>query len=341
MFSGKNGVRGEDPPCMFSRNAIAGDKLGYVFCRNASNKGQDYQKRSLSRMDASEAFKSIVAEVGRGELTFPTSAKVALRVRQALDDPDCPAETAVRLVQAEPLLSARVVALANSVAFNPSGREITDVRIAVARLGFKVVRNLATAMVTRQLAGTPAEPAHKALATQLWEHTAHVAALAHVIARRVTGQDPEAAMFAGIVHEVGGFYLLSRAKDFPGLMDGALPDWVQDDEGEVEGEKQGKGGGEGEIGRAVLKALAVPQPVVDGIEALWKGYLVLPPTTLGDTLLLADQLTPVKSPLREPLYRNREDMAENIDMIIGQETLVGILKESAEQVESLTKALQF
>jgi len=232
------------------------------------------------------------------------------------------------------------VALANTVAFNPSGREISDVRNAVARLGFRAVRTLAAAVVTRQLAGTPAGPADKGLATQLWEHTAHVASLAHVIARRVTGQDPEMAMFAGIVHEVGGFYLLSRARDFPGLMDGAFPAWVPDDDGEVDADKGSKGGAEGDIGRAVLKALFVPQPVVDGIEAMWEGYLVLPPTTLGDTLLLADQLTPVKSPLREPVYRNHDEMAENIDMVIGQESLVGILKESGEQVQSLTRALQ-
>jgi len=47
------------------------------------------------------------------------------------------------------------------------------------------------------------------------EHTAHVASLAHVIARRVTRLDPETALFAGIIHEVGGFYLLSRVKDHP------------------------------------------------------------------------------------------------------------------------------
>ena len=52
-----------------------------------------------------------------------------------------------------------------------------------------------------------------------------------------------------------------------------------------------------EIGRAVLKALSVPAPVVAAVEVLGTGYLAFPPTTLGDALLLADQLAPVKSPL--------------------------------------------
>ena len=57
--------------------------------------------------------------------------------------------------------------------------------------------------------------------------------------------------------------------------------------------------------------------------------------------MLADQLAPVKSPFRESTYKNREDKSANIDMIIGQETMAGILEESVDQVESLTRVLRF
>ena len=283
-------------------------------------------------MDRRALFQSIAADVSKGELSFPTSAQVAMRVRRALDDPDCHIEAAAHLVQAEPLLAARVVAIANSVAYNRSGREITDVRTSVARLGFGTVRALATALITRQLAGAPSAVAHQKLAAQLWEHTAHVASLAHVIARRVTHLDAETAMFAGIVHEVGGFYLISRAQNFPGLLEGLLEadpsDWIDY--------------GEAEIGRAVLQVLAVPAPVTAAIEAYWDGFLSMPPTTLADTLLLAEELAPVPSPLH-PLGGQEPDagMKAAIDMAVGEETLASILKESAEEVASLTGALKF
>lgn len=282
----------------------------------------------IGNMNRREVFKSIAADLSQGELAFPTSAQVAMRVRQALDKPDCHIDAAARLVQAEPLLSARVVAIANSFVFNRSGREITDVRSAVSRLGFVTVRALATALVTRQLAGAPVAVAERKLAAALWEHTAHVASLAQVIAHRVTRQDPETAMFAGIVHEVGGFYLLSRAHDFPGLLEGDPADWIEC--------------GEAEIGRAVLKVLSVPASVIEAIEGFWDGYLAMPPTTLGDTLLLADELAPVPSPLH-PIGGDQhgEGMKASIDMVIGEETLISILKESAEEVASLTGALNF
>lgn len=272
-------------------------------------------------------LKTIAAQTAQGKLKFSANAEIALRISQALDDPNCHIDVAARLVQAEPLLAARVVAIANSVAFNRSGREIADVHTAVGRLGFRTVRALATALVTRQMAGTPTLPEHHVVAVRLWEHTAHVAAMAHVIARRVTRQDPEAAMFAGIIHEVGGFYLLSRAKDFPTLLEGEMTDWM-----EV---------GESEIGRAVLKVLSVPSAAVDAIEALWQGYLAMPPASLGDTLLLADWLAPIESPLHQQEIDDSEGMHASIDMLIGQETLVDILRESAEEVESLSNALRF
>jgi len=279
-------------------------------------------------MDKREAFKSIAADLAKGELVFPTSAKVALKVRQALNDPDCHIETAVKLVQAEPLLSARVIAVANSVAFNRSGREITDVRYSVARLGFDTIRLLAVALVTRQLAGSIVTGSKRNSATQLWEHSAHVASLARVIAQLVTNVDPETAMFAGIVHEIGGFYLLSRARDFPGLLDGDFTDWIET--------------GEAEVGRAVLRVLAVPLPVLEAIEEYWHGHLETPPRTLGDTLLLCEELAQVPSPLHGFGGKNSEDgMRAKIDQAIGWDTLTSILTESAVEVESLAAALMF
>ena len=276
-------------------------------------------------MERYQILRKIAAELERGEVSFPTHAQVALQLQRALGDPDCHVDEATRLIKAEPLLAAKVVAVANTSAFNASSRAITDVRTAVLRLGFRYLRSLASAVVTRQLAVT-SSASDRAMAAQLWEHTAHVAALAHVIARKVTHLDPETAMFAGIVHEVGAFYLVSRAGEYPGLLDEDFSAWTET--------------GEADVGRAVLQALSVPPAVVEAIEVCWQGFLALPPVTLGDTLLLADELAPVESPLRDLDGSPREGMAASIDMLIGEETLSEIMRESADDVRSLTAALQ-
>lgn len=263
----------------------------------------------------------IVAEVGRGEITFPTHADVAFRVRLALDDPDLHLAKAAQIVQAEPLLSARVVALANSVAFNPGGQHVADVRNAVTRLGIRFVRALATAVVMRQMASGLRSPAYRALSERLWEHTAHVAALSNVLALRFMRPMADMALFAGIVHEVGGFYLISRTDSYPELFaDGSM----LSAEAEIA------------VGRAVLAALAVPAEVSRAVETLWQpGQTNFPPKDLGDVLTLANQLTPILSPLQTPDVQVLPADPQAVTL------LAEILDQSGDEMGALTAALRY
>jgi HD-like signal output (HDOD) protein len=276
-------------------------------------------------MDRLAAFDSVAAQASRGDLTFPTNVEATRRLQQALKDPECHGDTAAKLVQSDPLLAARTVAIANSVAYNRSGNEISSVRAAVQRVGMRTLQSLVAALIVRQLGNSIADPELRAKAARLWEHTAHVAALAQVIARRVTHVDPDTALFAGIVHEVGGFYMLSRAQEFPGLLDCEPEEWVAH--------------GEQEIGRGVLKKLMIPDPVLLAVEAMWVGLRALPPENLGDTLLLANDLAPVASPLHQRGGATTPQAARTIDCVIGDGTLNSILEESADEVRTLTAAL--
>jgi HD-like signal output (HDOD) protein len=277
-------------------------------------------------MDRLDALKNIAAQAGRGELTFPTHLTATLKLQHALGDPDCHVEEAARLVQTEPLLAARTVAIANSAAYKRAGNDVTNVRAAVQRVGFRTLGALAASVIVRQLASEVTDPHLRAKADQLWQHSANVAALALVIARRVSFVDPDTAMFAGIVHEVGGFYLLSRAAEFPGLLDGGADEWLEH--------------GQVAIGRGVLLKLGVPAPVMDAIEALWNGMRALPPETLGDTLLLAKDLAPIPSPLLERPGVSPAQACATIDFTVGDGTLALILQESAAEVRSLVAALE-
>lgn len=279
-------------------------------------------------MNVQEIIARLVADAKAGEVIFPTTAELALKVQRVIDDPDCSVDELARLVQADPLLATRVVAVANSVIYNRSGQAVNNIKNAVSRIGFKTLRVLAASVVVRQMEGMASTPEHRKLARQLWERTAHVAVLAHLVARKVTHQDPDSAFFAGIVHEVGGFYLIARAGEFPGLLegaDGSLEAW--------------SAGGAEETGRAVLERLGVPAAAKEAIEGLWNGYLDIPPKSLADTLLLACQLAPVESPLDKLAGEGRDGTRVQIDVTFDQETLSGILKESEAEVASLIGAL--
>lgn len=186
-----------------------------------------------------------------GEVVFPTHFDTVLRLRKVLQDPDKSIGDIANVVMLEPLISAKLLQLANSVAYNVSGKEIIDLKTAISRLGIQVVKNTAMTIVLAQLLRAKTMVEFTELTQNLWQHTIKTAAAARVLARAKTGLNPEEAMFAGLVHDLGAFYMLYRASQYDDLR--ARPDslkylminWHES------------------IGVSLLNALGVPQEIVD------------------------------------------------------------------------------
>jgi len=270
-------------------------------------------------MEKLRDFSQIVAQAARGELVFPTSVNAALRLQLALADPDCEMDDVIRKVLGEPLLAARTVALANAAVFNRSGTPVTSVRAAVQRVGYRNLYTMAAAMVVRQFGARIRDDKLRAQADLLWRHTAHVAALAHVVGRKLTATDPDTALFAGIVHEAGGFYLLSRADEIPGLLDDPA-EWM--------------GAAQEIISREIMKKMAIPEPVAQAIVSLRGATLTPPPLGLRDTLLIARRLAPVRSP-----FAAGQDSPSLAGFVDDNALLDQILLESSDEAASMSAAL--
>ena len=270
-------------------------------------------------MEKLKDISQIITQASRGELVFPTSVNAALRLQLALADPDCDTDDVIRKVLGEPLLAARTVAMANAAMFNRGHEPVTSVRAAVARLGFRHLYTMAAAMVVRQFGSRIRDPGLRAKAEQLWSHTAHVAALSHVIARKLTATDADTAMFAAIVHEAGGFYLLSRADDIPGLLDDPA-DWM--------------GAAHEIITREMMRKMSIPETVSLSIVSLRGATLTPPPLGLRDTLLIAKRLAPVASP-----FAAGPEHASLAGFIDDNAALEQMLAESAGEADSMSAAL--
>jgi HD-like signal output (HDOD) protein len=142
---------------------------------------------------------------------------VAQRVRKALQDADVSAEKIVRIVGAEPALAARLLQLANSAAINASGRKITDLRVAIARIGLNLVRSSSIAFAMSQLTKSEELRAAREPLRVLWQRSALVAAMASVLAKRLSKINPDSAALAGILHGIGKLYILVNAVKHPAL----------------------------------------------------------------------------------------------------------------------------
>jgi putative nucleotidyltransferase with HDIG domain len=161
-------------------------------------------------------------ELSAGKLDLPAFPDVALRIKSALEDPEVTAEKVSRLISSDPIFSARILKLANSVTVNGAGSQINDIRTAITRMGFKLAYNTAVSIAVEQLkSSSPSALIHPHLEC-CWQHSVHVAAYSYVIAKKQTGINPDTAMMAGLLHDIGKFYILSRSEKYPELFDNPL-----------------------------------------------------------------------------------------------------------------------
>jgi len=150
-------------------------------------------------------------------LDLPSFPEVAVRVRRILSDPNSSLEQVVRVVGSEPALAARLLRISNSASLNRSGRAVTDLRTAINRIGYNMVRSASISFSMAQVRKSSKLAGLERHLTQLWERSTSVAAFAYVIARGFTKVNPDEALLTGMMHGIGKLYVLTRVIDHPEL----------------------------------------------------------------------------------------------------------------------------
>ncbi|MDD3481690.1 HDOD domain-containing protein [Azovibrio restrictus] len=271
-------------------------------------------------------LEDIARDLSSDEVTFPTFLDITFQVRTALKNPNLNVEQLAKLVGAEPLMSAKIIRMANSVAMNPSGREVADVKTAIVRVGMEAVRTVSFAVAMEQLLQSKQMQAFEDISKRLWEHTAHVAALCRVLARKLAKINGDEAMFAGLVHDIGVFYLMSRAANFPELVA---------DKAELHALLVGW---HDSIGHALLSALGQPESVLLAVQEHEQDREITSIQTLSEVLYVANKIANTVASWRDDSLDGTVDTSMLGD-IFDAETLQSIIDESEEEVTSLKKAL--
>jgi HD-like signal output (HDOD) protein len=171
----------------------------------------------ISDPEAFAFVQALAAELSTGKVELPSFPDIAMRVRQVLSDDNVSPDKVVRVVGSEPALAARLLQLANSAALNFSGKAVTDLRTAVARMGFNMVRSAAIAFAMAQLKKVDSLKGLEKPLDALWKRSASVAAMSHAVARRLAKVNPDTALLAGLLHGIGQLYILTRTAQHPKL----------------------------------------------------------------------------------------------------------------------------
>ncbi|HEY4446354.1 MAG TPA: HDOD domain-containing protein [Steroidobacteraceae bacterium] len=166
---------------------------------------------------AFDFVRTLAAELSGGNLDLPSFPEIAIRVRRVLSDPKSSVEQVVRVVGSEPALAARLLRISNSASLNRSGRAVTDLRTAINRIGYNMVRSASISFSMAQIRKSNKLAGLEHHLNELWQRSTVVAAFSYVLARNYTKVNPDEAMLTGMMHGIGKLYVLTRVIDHPEL----------------------------------------------------------------------------------------------------------------------------
>jgi HD-like signal output (HDOD) protein len=246
-------------------------------------------------------------------LELPAFPEAVLRIQRALQSPDTSTDDVVRILSSEPALAARLLRIANSVEFRRADQDITDLRQAVSRMGFNMVRSVSVAFAMRQLRRKDSySPAAKAQLEQAWTDSLNVSATCFVIAKRFAKSNPDQALLAGLLHVLGRLYIIMRSKDSPEVSDAEMREVID--------------GWHAAIGKAILESWGLPETLQDAVahqdeyETELEGAVCLTDILIAGKLLAKGERNGERFPaLRRVGATDRamEDFAEELRSVKG------------------------
>ncbi|HLN50236.1 MAG: HDOD domain-containing protein [Steroidobacteraceae bacterium] len=170
----------------------------------------------------------LARELSAGRVDLPSFPDAVARVQHVLSDDSITSERIARVVSSDAGLAARILTMANSTLLHRGGSRVTDLKIAITRIGHDSIRAAALAYATAQVRHA-AELAHIRRDLEgLWREGVRVAALAHAMAKESRLMRPDEALLAGLLHNIGKVYIIARTpKDASNVHvdDAVLRDW--------------------------------------------------------------------------------------------------------------------
>jgi HD-like signal output (HDOD) protein len=292
----------------------------------AAQRGASHGAPSQNAL-AFEFVAALASELSGTKIDLPSFPDVAIRVRRALGDEKTTVDQVVRIVGSEPALAARLLKMSNSAALNRSGRQITELRTAIARMGYNMVRSAAISFAMAQIRASAGLKGLEKPLAELWRSSTYVAAFCYVLARNHTQRNADEAFLAGLLHGVGRLYILTRTPRFPGLLgDPASLDEINRN-------------WHANIAKAVLENWELTDELVEAVHAQDDiAYQHEGVADLTDILVCANMMAAY---IEQPadLVLNMSGVRSFRMLGLNEQNCAKILSESRDEIEALRQAL--
>jgi len=221
-----------------------------------------------------EVRAQLIEAIQSNRIVLPTLPEVALRIRDAAEDPNTDVASFAKEVGFDAAISARVMRVANSPLMR-GNTKVTDVKAATARLGIQYSCNLAVGLAMEQMFQATSDAVDERM-RDIWTHSTEVAGISAVLARTYTRLKPDQATLAGLVHKIGALPILRFAEEDRALLkDLSMLDQLID-------------ALHGEIGKLILDTWGFP-PDIASVPLAYLDFARQPPAVdFADIVMVAN-----------------------------------------------------
>ncbi|MCY1347354.1 HDOD domain protein [compost metagenome] len=165
---------------------------------------------------ADKVQQELIQAIESDELVLPTLPEVALKVRETAEDPNASIHDLARVIGNDTALTARIIKVVNSPLLR-TNKEITDLQMAISRLGMNYTSNLATGLAMEQMFQATSDVIDRKM-REVWNKSSEIAGICHVLCRHYTRLMPDQATLAGLVHQIGVLPILTYAEEHNELL---------------------------------------------------------------------------------------------------------------------------
>ena len=169
---------------------------------------------------AEKVQEELIKAIDNDDLLLPTLPEVALKVREAAENPDIGIPQISKVIGNDAALTARIIKVVNSPLLR-TNKEITDLQMAVSRLGINYTCNLATGLAMEQMFQATSDVVDSKM-REVWNKSTEIAGICHVLCKHYTRLLPDQATLAGLVHQIGVLPILTYAEDHNELLSDSI-----------------------------------------------------------------------------------------------------------------------
>ena len=198
-------------PSMFDVHAV--DRVTYLeidqqfLTKFASAIGsqEEIEDFSVLEMDQGDEMNPIAVQlfqdVMSDKVSLPSLPDVAHRIQEVFSNPNVSGQMIASILMTDPAITGKLIKVANSPVYQGLSSTNT-LQSAIVRMGMDTTYKQVMAYAVNELFRSTSKLAAERM-KELWAHSRRVAAISRILAKKTGLFDPEQAMLAGLIHDLG------------------------------------------------------------------------------------------------------------------------------------------